>query len=78
MIIKTKKCGDDLMLQIPAEYNVAVGTVYQPLIDEHGTISFVPIQADVFETHPEYDFKAALQQMSIKDNGRPVGKERVW
>ena len=78
MIVKTKKYGNDLMIEIPAAFKVPVNTEYQPVRDENGIISFVPVSPSEFATDSEYDLKTAVRGMLIKDNGATVGKENIW
>jgi len=66
------------MIAIPAAFKVRVNAEYQPVRDESGIISFVPVSPKGFATDSEYDLKTALRGMLIKDNGTTVGKENVW
>ncbi len=78
MIVKTQKQGNSLMIAIPASFNIKENTEYSPVLDDNGTLSFIPIHKNIFNENPDYDLRAAIKEMGLKDNGRLVGKEDVW
>ncbi|GEP72750.1 hypothetical protein LRA02_16180 [Lentilactobacillus rapi] len=78
MIVKTRKQGNSLMITIPAEFKIDENVEFTPIKDENGVISFVPVHRNIFEQNPDYDFKKAIKQMKIQDNGKNIGKENVW
>ncbi|WP_137607928.1 AbrB family transcriptional regulator [Lactiplantibacillus daoliensis] len=66
------------MIAIPAAFKFPVNAEYQPVRDESGIISFVPVSPRGFSADSGYDLKTALRGMLIKDNGTIIGKENVW
>lgn len=78
MTVKTRKQGNSLMITIPATFRIEENEEYQAMIDENGIISFIPVRNNIFEEYADYDFKKAIKEMNIADNGEMVGKENVW
>lgn len=78
MIVKTRKQGNSIMITVPAAFNVKKNTQYQPLIDDNGVISFVPLTGNIFEENADYDFKSAIKEMNLGDNEELAGHEDVW
>ncbi|KRK89505.1 type II toxin-antitoxin system PemI/MazE family antitoxin [Lentilactobacillus sunkii] len=78
MNVKTRKQGNSLVITIPSEFKIDENVEYTPVKDENGVISFVPVHHNIFDENPNYDFKKALKEMDIQDNGKAVGKEDVW
>ncbi|MFD1550135.1 type II toxin-antitoxin system PemI/MazE family antitoxin [Levilactobacillus fuyuanensis] len=78
MTVKTRKQGNSLMITIPADFKVDENVEYKPVLDDNGILSFVPVHQNIFSQNPNYDFKMAIDQMGLNDNGKLVGKENVW
>ncbi|WP_010579752.1 type II toxin-antitoxin system PemI/MazE family antitoxin [Liquorilactobacillus vini] len=78
MTVKTRKQGNSIMITIPAEFNIGVNAEYEPIIDENGVISFMPVQGNLFKQNPDYDLRKAINDEKIPDNGNLVGKENFW
>ncbi|MFD1470893.1 type II toxin-antitoxin system PemI/MazE family antitoxin [Companilactobacillus mishanensis] len=78
MTVKTRKQGNSLMITIPASFNVKENEEYKPMIDENGILSFIPVHENVYEANKDYDFRSAMKEMGIGDNGNPIGKEDAW
>lgn len=78
MTVKTRKQGNSITLTVPAKFKVGENIEYNPVMDDNGVISFVPVHKNLFEQHPEYDLKNAIKSMNIEDNGKIIGKENVW
>ena len=76
--VKTRKQGNSLMVTIPASFGVPENAEYTPVMDENGTISFVPVHQNLFMQAPDYDVKAAMTAMGVGDLGPAVGRENVW
>ncbi|MDC6396991.1 AbrB family transcriptional regulator [Lactiplantibacillus pentosus] len=77
MTVKVQKQGHSLM--IPTDFHVKENAEYQLVMDDDtGILSFIPVHKNSFEQNPDYDFQAALKEMSLPDNGKLVGKENVW
>lgn len=67
------------MIPIPTDFHVMENAEYQPVMDDdNGILSFIPVHKNIFEQNPDYDFQAALKEMSLPDNGKLVEKENVW
>lgn len=78
MPVKVQKQGHSLMIPIPTNFHVKANMEYQPVMDnDTGILSFIPVHKNIFEQNPDYDFQAALKEMSLPDNGKLVGKEDV-
>ncbi|MDN2454358.1 AbrB family transcriptional regulator [Lactobacillus sp. UCMA15818] len=78
MTVKTRKQGNSIMVTIPAEFNIGVNAEYEPIIDENGVISFMPVRSNLFKQNPDYDLRKAINDEKIPDNGKLVGKEDFW
>ncbi|EHO49908.1 type II toxin-antitoxin system PemI/MazE family antitoxin [Lentilactobacillus kisonensis] len=78
MIVKTKKYGNSIMIPIPKGFGVSQGAEFIAVQDDDGAISFIPAHHNIFEQNPEYNVRAALQEMAIPDNGNNTGKEDIW
>jgi len=65
------------MLRIPDGFKIRENAEFTASLNEEGVISFAPVHKSIFAKNQEYDFKSALLQLAIKDNGDPVGKERI-
>ncbi|MFT8424286.1 MAG: AbrB family transcriptional regulator [Liquorilactobacillus sp.] len=78
MTVKTRKQGNSIMVTIPAEFNIGVNAEYEPIIDENGVISFMPVRSNLFKQNPDYDLRKAINDEKIPDNGNLVGKEDFW
>mgnify|MGYP003362181593 FL=1 len=78
MTVKTRKQGNSLMIAIPVEFKVEENAEYEPMIDENGVLSFTPVHQNIFGQNSNYDFKAAMKQMNLTDNGKAIGKENFW
>ncbi|KRN81599.1 type II toxin-antitoxin system PemI/MazE family antitoxin [Ligilactobacillus acidipiscis] len=78
MTVKTRKQGNSVMITVPANFKIKENTEYQPIMDENGIISFVPVHQNIFEKNPEYDLRTAIKGLNLQDNTELVGKENVW
>lgn len=78
MTVKTRRQGTSLMVTIPAKFKIKENTEYEPVIDENGVISLIPVHHNLFQANPEYDLRAAIEVDQMSDNGTLVGKEDVW
>lgn len=78
MVVKTRKQGNSLMITVPASFKVGENAEYKPTIDENGVISYIPVHKNIFAQHPEQDFRAALLDLGLSDQGKTVGRENVW
>ncbi|WP_125711573.1 type II toxin-antitoxin system PemI/MazE family antitoxin [Companilactobacillus kedongensis] len=77
MTIKTRKQGNSLIITVPAEFKIGENVEFNPMLDDNGVISFVPVHKNLFAQHPEYDLKNAIKKINIGDNGSAVGKENI-
>ncbi|MFD1420572.1 type II toxin-antitoxin system PemI/MazE family antitoxin [Lactiplantibacillus songbeiensis] len=78
MTVKTRKQGNSLMITVPAKFKIAENVEFTPVMEDDGTLSFIPTHQNIFSQYPDYDFKKALKTMNLADNGEVVGKENVW
>lgn len=78
MTVKTRKQGNSIMITIPAEFNIGVNDEYEPIIDENGVISFMPVRSNLFKQNLDYDLRKAINDEKIPENGKLVGKEDFW
>lgn len=78
MTVKTRKQGNSIMVTIPAEFNVGINVEYEPIIDENGVISFMPVRSNLFKQNPDYNLRKAINDEKLPDNGESVGKEDFW
>nr|WP_261805997.1 AbrB family transcriptional regulator [Lapidilactobacillus luobeiensis] len=67
-----------MMITIPASFKVSENTEYEAVLDENGIISFVPAHKNIYQDHPDYDFRKAISELDLGDNAGLVGKENVW
>jgi antitoxin component of MazEF toxin-antitoxin module len=78
MTVKTRRQGNSIMITIPASFNIQENIEYQPIIDENGVISLMPVRHNIFKDNLTYDLRKAIENESIGDNGTPIGQEDVW
>lgn len=78
MTVKTRKQGNSIMITIPSSFKIAANQEYEPIIDENGVISFLPVRGNLFKQDPNYDLRKAIDEEKIADNGTLVGKEDFW
>ncbi|WP_063558338.1 type II toxin-antitoxin system PemI/MazE family antitoxin [Lacticaseibacillus paracasei] len=78
MTVKTRRQGNSIMVTIPASFNIGENVEYQPIIDENGVISLLPVKHNIFKSEPDYDLRKAMLEENIGDNGTLVGREDAW
>ena len=78
MTVKTRKQGNSIMIAVPSQFKIGENVEYNPVLDDNGVLSFVPVHKNLFDQHPEYELRSEIKAMNIGDNGKAVGKENVW
>lgn len=48
MTVKTCRLGNSIVVTIPASFNIGENGEYQPIIDENGVISLLPVKHHIF------------------------------
>lgn len=66
------------MITIPANLHIGENVEYQPIMDENGVISLLPVKGNIFAQSLDYDLRQAMEEEQLDDNGNLVGKEDVW
>ncbi|WP_334351575.1 AbrB/MazE/SpoVT family DNA-binding domain-containing protein [Companilactobacillus sp. HBUAS56257] len=75
--VKARKQGNSITLTVPASFGVVPDAIYKPVLKSDGTIVYKPNKnKNLFDT--DFNFREAMREMNIKDNGNLVGKENVW
>lgn len=77
MIVKTRRQGNSIVVTIPASFNIGENVEYQPIIDENGIISLLPVRYNIFKEDPSYDLRKAIEEDHIGDTRIPVGQEDI-
>ena len=49
MTVKTYRLGNSIVVTIPASFNIGENGEYQPIIDENGVISLLPVKHQIFQ-----------------------------
>ena len=49
MTVKTYRLGNSIVVTIPASFNIGENVEYQPIIDENGVISLLPVKHQIFQ-----------------------------
>ena len=62
MTVKTYRLGNSIVVTVPALFNIGENVEYQPIIDENGVISLLPVKHHIFRG----------------DNDIPIGREDAW
>ncbi|WP_040536030.1 type II toxin-antitoxin system PemI/MazE family antitoxin [Schleiferilactobacillus shenzhenensis] len=78
MVVKTRRQGNSIMITVPASFGIGENVEFEPVRDNNGVISFIPVRKNIFAQHPEQDFRAALLDLGVSDQGDLMGHENVW
>jgi hypothetical protein len=77
MIVKARKQGDELMMPVPASFNIAQDTEFEAMFAD-GILTYIPVHRNIFDERPGYDLRAAMTEEGIIENSQQVGREKVW
>ena len=78
MTVKTYRLGNSIVVTVPALFNIGENVEYQPIIDENGVISLLPVKHQIFRGNAGYDLRQAMLEENIGDNDIPIGREDAW
>jgi antitoxin MazE len=76
--VKTRRQGNSIMVTIPASFNIGENVEFEPIKDENGVISLLPVRHNIYTAESNYDLRKAMEEENIGDNGTPVGREDIW
>ncbi len=77
MIVKARKQDDELMMPVPASFDIAEDAEFEAVFAD-GILTYIPLHHNIFDERPGYDLRAAMIADGINENSQQVGREKVW